>query len=52
MAACIEIYNFLLEKNNYNQRAAIKEYKGIESQHNYWIIDKVQEYIKIIRRVN
>ena len=52
VAACIEIYNFLLEQNNYNQRAAIKEYKGIESKHNYWIIDKVQEYIRIIRKVN
>jgi len=40
-----------LEKHNNNERAAIKEYKGIEAKKNYWIIDKVQEYIKIIRKV-
>ena len=51
LAACIEIYKFLLEKHNGNKRKAIIEYKGIKSKEHLWIVDKVLNTINKIKGV-
>ena len=51
LAACIEIYKFLVEKHDGNKRKAIIEYKGIKSKENLWIVDKVLDTKKQIKAV-
>lgn len=39
-AACIEIYNFYKDKHNGSRTLAIKDYKGIKSKSNMYLVDK------------
>lgn len=39
-AACIEVYNFYKAKHNGSSTLAIKDYKGIKSKSNMYLVDK------------
>ena len=43
LKACELVYNYYLELNNGNKVAALKEYKGIESKSNMYLVYKVLE---------
>lgn len=47
--ACIEIYNHLLSEHDYNHRKALKNYKGIKSKRNMWIVDKVLKTKQLVK---
>lgn len=43
LKACEVVYNYYLELNNGNKIAALKDYKGIESKSNMYLVYKVIE---------
>ena len=43
LKACEVVYNYYLELNNGNKVAALKDYKGIESKSNMYLVYKVIE---------
>lgn len=42
LTACLYVYEFYLDKTR-NKKAAIKEYKGIKTKQNIYLVDKVIE---------
>ena len=47
-----EVYRFYLEKNNGDKVKALKEFKGIESKDKMWIVKKVLDTTKEVKKYN
>lgn len=49
LKACEVVYNYYLQENQGNKIKALKEYKGIESKENMYLVYKVIEIEKEIK---
>lgn len=49
LKSCEVVYNYYLELNNGNKVAAIRDYKGIKSNNNMYLVYKVIEIEKEIK---